>query len=239
MKVESGFDDTVVTTIVLMIMIPGLLGTSVDLTWATTFFIWLTGSAIALGIAVGFPIGKLITSHDGPNARLLTLVTPFLAWITALSIASSPYITSFVAGMSVSWISYEREGYEDALDFWDTLFHLMEATAFVTLGAIVELERLFSLLPVIVTSTLMLFALRPIEVSIFTSKGNLKMRDRLVMSYMALKGLDPAALAVAVAAYVPGIGFLTSVVFGTILLLTIIQSIALFMTGWVEARRRF
>lgn len=48
---------------------------------------------------------------------------------------------------------------------------------------------------------------------------------------MALKGLDPVTLALAVAAYVSHLEFLIPSVFGIVLLLTTIQSVILIIIG--------
>jgi len=79
-------------------------------------------------------------------------------------------------------------------------------------------------LPMIITMVILLLTIRPIEVYIFTLKSNLSLREKVFLSYIALKGLDPTILAIAVTVLVEGTAFIIPLVFGTIVFLTIIQS---------------
>jgi len=231
-KVESGFDDTIVTTVVLMILVPMILSGEANILFAVGYFLWLTGSAIAIGVAVGylfFLISKYIKSEE--INPLITLLAPFVTFIISYYLRSSEYVAAFIAGLTLCRLLLGSKQFSShywkSRTTWDVLFKLFEAMAFITLGALVVISEFIEYLPMVLALTMLLLLVRPMEVAIFSAKSDLKLKDKVFLSYIAMKGIDPTILAIALVVLVPGTDYVIQLIFGTILFLTVIQSLIL------------
>lgn len=251
-KFESGLDDTMVTTLIILILIP--IGLSLEggeavflgnliLSGIASFF-WLTGSAVAIGIGMGYGFSQLYKRID--HKELRTLVNVILPWLT-FTVASLPilyggmslssgYVAVFIAGFVFGRsVLKDEEEYRRIHKIWEYGFHFCEIFCFMILGALVRLDFfLIVLIPAIVITLSIILITRPIELAICTFKTDLKLKDKLFIGYIGLKGLDPAVLAIA--AYqalgtitnphvlISGVGLLIPLTFTVILFVTVGQS---------------
>ena len=216
-KVESGFDDTIVTTLTMMVLIPSFISGFFDPIASAISFGWLTISAIVIGAFSGYVITL------APEIPLRSFVLPLLAWFLSTLIGSSPYVASFVGGMALNWLS--PQDYMESRRAWDAIFYAAEATTFITLGSLVKLGSVFENLAMILVLSLTIMLVRPLEVLLFTVKEELALRDRLAMTFMAMKGVDPVMLAIALLVYT-GHDFLP-VVLGVVASVTTVQLLIL------------
>jgi cell volume regulation protein A len=252
-KFESGLDDTMVTTLIILVCIPIALELEAnpvaDLT-STIFnavgqFFWLTGSAVLIGVVMGFIFVQIYKRIKIKEVRMIAnMILPFLTF-TLASIhwpdpsipISSGFVAVFVAGFVFGRKTLKNEQeYSMVSKIWAYGFGFCEIFTFIILGTLVRPEIFITvLIPSIVIVLSILFITRPLELLTCTCFTKLKRHEKLFIGYIGLKGLDPAVLAIAAfealgglsIALVAGIDLIINLTFTVILLITISQSIIL------------
>ncbi len=252
-KFESGLDDTMVTTLVILICIPIAIQMESNphtplnsIIWSGVFqFFWLTISAIAIGCFVGWVFGGLYKKVRSRALKMsIHIVIPFLiftftnfCWPGTSMPISSGFVAVFIAGLVFGRIILkEKEEYELVNKTWKACFMACEVFTFIVLGALVRPEIFLSVLGPAITIVITILCLtRPIELISCTTITDLKFHEKLFVGYIGLKGLDPAVLAIAsfnalaalTTPLVNGIDLIINLTFTVILLITLIQSIIL------------
>ena len=249
-KFESGLDDTMVTTLILLICIPLALSlenmqtldiTSVILTGILEFT-WYTVSAIIIGLILGYFFCIIYVNIKNKEIRMLVnVILPFLTFViatienpqTGMPI-SSGFVSVFVAGLTFGRGILKNDGeYKSIYKIWEYLFKYCEIFSFMILGPLVQPSAiLIVLLPALAITLTIVFITRPLELGICTYKTDLKLKDKAYIGYIGLKGLDPAVLAIAAFdqlqglsnEHVRGIKYIIPLTFTVILFITLIQS---------------
>ncbi len=231
-KLESGFDDTMVTTLVLMVFLPMLLAGQAlaERIWSSTLYF---GRLSALAIVVGYAGGWVgnrwleVVRDEEPLVQFLysmTLVS--VVFVLGQGIGASGYVAVFILGLAMGRrLLPEREMYRTLCAHWDILFRVGEIAAFLFLGALVDVPALPRLAPAVllVVGTLVLLA-RPWSVTFCTSFTDLSLWERVYVASIALKGLDPAVLSLAVVSALGAHEELIDLTFSVVLLITLVQS---------------
>ncbi|MFV2015133.1 MAG: cation:proton antiporter [Candidatus Heimdallarchaeota archaeon] len=267
-KMESGLDDTMVTTLVLAVFIPmvaawnGGVGNSIiplsdinDWIQGSAIFLWLTVSAVILGVLFGFltySLLVLLNDEDSNIKRLLTIAMAIFAFVFAESflgsifLPSSGYVVVFTQGVIIArkYPKTHRKEYDSVISMWAFAFRLSEIFAFVILGALVNIDAILFgsegniplLIPGLFLTLLLIFITRPIDVSLMTYKTDLTWPEKIYIMFVALKGLDPAVLVIATVAFYQDmldvtidVSYLIDLTFSVIVLMTILQSLILFV----------
>ena len=252
-KFESGLDDTMVTTLIILICIPIALSIentqSFDFTFAIVSgfldFTWYTASAIVIGSIMGYFFCFIYVNIKNKEVRMLVnVILPFITFViatieipqTGMPI-SSGFVSVFVAGLTFGrGILKNKEEYKSIYNIWNYLFKYCEIFSFLILGALVRPSSfVIVLLPAIAITLTIVFITRPLELAICTYKTDLNLKDKAYIGYIGLKGLDPAVLAIAAYdqlnglsnIYIKGIEYIIPLTFTVILFVTLIQSFIL------------
>ena len=255
------------TTLVLAVFIPmvdawngGIGSTAMPLSriddWiqGAGYFIWLTISAVVIGVVFGiatYLVLDLFKDQDQNIKRLLSIAMAFLAFITAevfigyVFLPSSGYVVVFTQGVVIArrLPKTHRKDYDNIMSMWGFAFRLSEIFAFVILGALVDIGAILIgengqvplIIPGIFLALLLIFITRPIDVSIMTYKTDLTWPEKIYIMFVALKGLDPAVLVLATVSFYQNmldvsinVSYLIDLTFCVIVLMTILQSSILF-----------
>ena len=219
-KFESGLDDTMVTTLIILICIP--IAFSIENTQSFDLssviingildFTWYTVSAIVIGSIIGYFFCVIYVNIKSKEVRMLVnVILPFITFViatienpqTGMPI-SSGFVSVFVAGLVFGrGILKNEKEYKSIYKIWDYLFKFCEIFSFMILGALVKPSSfLIVLLPAIAITLTIVFITRPLELGICTYKTDLKLKDKAYIGYIGLKGLDPAVLAIAAFDYI-------------------------------------
>jgi cell volume regulation protein A len=252
-KFESGLDDTMVTTLIILICIPLALSLetspSVDLPLiilnGVLDFLWLSGSAVAIGVGVGYVFYRFYRLIPNKDLRMLAnVILPFLAFTVAsipIPPDNQPISSGFVAVFFCGLI-FGRKVLKEEIDYkpvgkiWGYAFQFCEIFCFMILGVLVQPSMFTTVfLPAIVITLSIIFITRPLQVAVSTLKTDLKFHDKVFISYIGLKGLDPVVLSIAAFSalngltntYVVGYDLLIDLTFTIIMLITVFQSIIL------------
>lgn len=252
-KFESGLDDTMVTTLIMLVCIPiavsfensQVIDLSVVIVEGILDFAWYTFSAILIGLIIGYFFCVFYVNIKNKQIRMLSnVILPFITFVvatiklpnTGLPI-SSGFVAVFVAGLTFGrGILKNKEEYRAIYNIWSYLFQYCEIFSFMILGALVRPSSIKTVfLPAIVITLTIVLITRPLELVICTFKTDLTLKDKAYIGYIGLKGLDPAVLAIAAFdqlgglsnPFIKGIEYIIPLTFSVILFITVIQSIIL------------
>ncbi len=244
-KFEAGLDDTMVTTLVLMIFLPMMLAgqylTTDLLLSGVIHFIRLSVLAVLMGWVGGIAGNWVIHRLSDEDALIKTLGSAGVAaavFLVGQRIGASGYVAVFVLGLVLARKLLGQPAYATLREHWRLVFRLGESATFLMLGALVNVSALGALLPatLFVVGVLLLLA-RPWAVGLCTSFTDLSLREKLHVGTVALKGLDPAVLSIAVVGATGGHGELIDLTFSAILGVAVAQTIALLLQNWFIRRR--
>jgi cell volume regulation protein A len=212
-KFQSGMDDTLVTTVVILICIPiGLMlenPSNISMThiiWiGVGSFFYLTISSVIIGITIGYLIAVLYLKMEKHLGQILIMLFPFLIFqLSNINIAPgyplcSGFVAVFLSGFAFGRTLLKKPAEYQAIHKpWKIGFYICEIYCFVLLGSLVRPE-VFQIvfIPALIISLVIVFITSPLAINVCTLKTGLSIRDRLYLSNIGLKGLDPAVLAIA------------------------------------------
>lgn len=233
---ESGLDDAVVSTLVLLVLAPLLvrgIPTHGAMVGSAASFLWAIISAVALGAGGGVLLQTAVERfrlHAAP-AVLASAFFVGLLYLLGTLLGSSAYVAVFIAGVSVR---YRAEGARWAVPLrpWLAYFAVAEVAAFIPLGAVVHLTDLSRAAgPALVAGATLALLARPLQVSVFGARSGLTWHDRLYLTLIALKGLSPAVLALVVTTETHRYLYLADIVFLVTLIVMLVQGVGLSVFG--------
>lgn len=112
-----------------------------------SFIFWQAGLQFLLitvgGVAVGIFLGHLLViahkkiTHNPVVETALTLLTPFISYLTAEQLHISGILSVVSTGLYISWHSHEIFSYQTrmrARDVWDTLIFVLNGFVFILMG---------------------------------------------------------------------------------------------------------
>jgi CPA1 family monovalent cation:H+ antiporter len=102
-----------------------------------TSFLWVTGGGVACGIVVGFVFARLNRiARDTRILFVLSLLSPYLAYLVAYALATSGVLAVVVAGFLVSWQinRIPPQARVDLFATWDLVIWVLNGLCFLLVG---------------------------------------------------------------------------------------------------------
>lgn len=106
--------------------------------YAAGRFVWAAGGGIGIGLLVGVAM-RWVQSHlDNPPIQItFSLLTPFIAYLTAEQLHASGVLATVAAGIFLGWHSplmLTARTRLQAYAFWETIMFLLNGFVFVVIG---------------------------------------------------------------------------------------------------------
>ncbi|NNJ09796.1 potassium/proton antiporter [Chloroflexales bacterium ZM16-3] len=193
---ESGSNDPM--AVFLTVGLTGLVvGTHGSLIGLGVGFVW----QMALGTVAGYGMGRVITwvvnrmrlSQEGLYP-VLTLALVLLTYSLTAVLGGNGFLAVYLAGIVMNGQNFVHK--RSLMRFHDGVAWLMQIAMFITLGLQVLPSEL---LPVIGTGLLMsaalIFVARPVSVFLSLALMRISVREKLVVSWVGLRGAVPIVLA--------------------------------------------
>jgi potassium/hydrogen antiporter len=236
---ESGSNDpmAVFLTVTLTGLVMGTGGPAYDL--APAFF-W----QMALGTLAGYAMGHVITwavnkmrlGQEGLYP-VLTLSLVLLTYSLTAVLGGNGYLAIYLAGIVMNGRNFVHK--RSLMRFHDGLAWLMQIVMFITLGLQVLPSNL---LPVVGTGLLMaaalIFVARPLSVFLSLALTRFSLREKLVVSWVGLRGAVPIVLATfPLLAGVPHAATIFNIVFFIVISSVLLQGMTIpQVASWLGVR---
>jgi Na+/H+ antiporter len=123
--------------VALQFAIAALESGSFSLSAAAVRFIFVAGGGIGVGLLVGFVVRAVHRRLDDPPVQVIvSLVTPFLAYLAAERLHVSGVLATVAVGIYLGWYSpLVRVGFRlQAFAFWEMIGFLLNGLIFVAIG---------------------------------------------------------------------------------------------------------
>jgi len=169
------------------------------MTYFKEFVLMMLGG-VGAGIILGLAFSKFAKSMAEDYTVLLMLSIALITYAAAEFIGGSGILAVAVCGLIVGDMSFQEK--EDVKRFDDHFSEMLRIAVFTFLGAQVTLAfGMADILPIIIFFIAVVLA-RPIFVNIILGKDrkNYTRQEKFVMSFVAPRGIDAAAMAPIVAA---------------------------------------
>lgn len=175
----------------------------------------VVAGGIVYGMAVAWIIGRIRPLVREPGGQIvLSLVTPFVAYIPAVQLGLSGILATIVVGF---WLGIKGQGVLQPASrltgqvFWEVLVFLLESTLFVLLG--MEIIDVFAAMPrherprLVATALLviavvvllrMLWTLVVVPLLRFRRFETIDVRQRAVMGWAGMRGAITLAIALSI-----------------------------------------
>jgi len=106
--------------------------------YATSRFLWAAAAGIGIGLLVGVAM-RWVQSHldDPPVQITISLLTPFIAYLTAEHLHASGVLATVAAGIFLGWHSplmITARTRLQAYAFWETIVFLLNGFVFIVIG---------------------------------------------------------------------------------------------------------
>ncbi len=218
-------------------------------------FFWLAGSAVGMGLGMGYGFSFIYKKLQNVEFRMianvvLLFLTFFIASLPVLPSnqpLSSGYVAVFIAGFVFGrQMLKNEEEHRCVHKIWIYLFKFCEITYFMILGVLVRPNSFLTVLgPALVLVCSIMIVTRPLQIFTYMAKTDLKVKDKLFIASMGLKGLDPAVLAIAAFEsvgtltnpHVNGVNLLINFTFTLFPLVTVGLSLMLTLLYWKKVSR--
>lgn len=198
---------------------------------------------MALGGAAGYGMGKLTAvlvnrlnlEYEGLYP-VLTLASVMLTYGLAAVVGGNGFLAVYISAMVLGNSDFLHK--RSLIRFHDGMAWLMQIAMFLTLGLQVFPSRLFSVTaPGLAIALFLMFVARPVSVLLLLLGSALNWRERLLVSWVGLRGAAPIVLATfPLLAGISKAGVIFDVVFFIVLTSALIQGASI---GWVAARLGF
>jgi len=198
---------------------------------------------MALGAALGFGIGRgavflvnwLRLEYDGLYP-VLTLALVLLAYAATASLGGNGFLAVYLAGLVMGNKNFIHK--KSLMRFHDGLAWLMQIAMFLTMGLLVFPSRLLPVLgSSLLVSLFLMFVARPASVLAALSVTSMNFRERIMVSWVGLRGAVPIILATfPLLAGVPKAELLFNLVFFIVLTSVLIQGTSIpLVARWLKA----
>lgn len=160
-------------------------------------FLLQMGVGVIIGWLVArlslFLINRLKLGYEGLYPVLMIALV-FLAFASAALLKGSGYLAVYILGLLMSKHDFLHK--RSLIKFFDGGAWLMQIALFVTLGLLVFPSRLTPvILPGVLLSLLLIFIARPLGVFITLIPFKYTLREKVLISWVGLKGAVPIVLA--------------------------------------------
>ncbi|NJM07700.1 potassium/proton antiporter, partial [Candidatus Gracilibacteria bacterium] len=193
---ESGSNDPI--AVFLTMAISGLLLVPESSVWSLipSFILQMVigaGAGYALGRGMVYAVNRLRLNQEGLYP-VLTIALVLLTYGLTTLMRGNGFLAVYIAGIVMNGQSFVHK--RSLMRFHDGLAWLMQIAMFITLGLQVFPSQL---LPVIGSGFLMalilVFVARPLSVFLSLARSKLDTRDKLMVSWVGLRGAVPIVLA--------------------------------------------
>ena len=156
------------------------------------------GVGAVLGISGGYLLTVMFRFRDLVPDGLENVF--ILSWIIALfQISNTISPESGIAAVTIAGMTIGNSKtyiQQDLLEFKEQLTVLMIGMLFILLSADVRIEQIIELgIPGLITVAMLIFLIRPLSVFIGTDKSGLALNQKLLLSWIAPRGIVAAAVA--------------------------------------------
>ena len=156
------------------------------------------GVGAVLGISGGFLLTVMFRFRDLVPDGLENVF--ILSWVIALfQISNTISPESGIAAVTIAGMTIGNSKtyiQQDLLEFKEQLTVLMIGMLFILLSADVRIEQIIALgVPGLITVAMLIFLIRPLSVFIGTDKSGLALNQKLLLSWIAPRGIVAAAVA--------------------------------------------
>lgn len=192
---------------------------------------------LVMGAIMGFAFGKLVVqllkrvrlSNQSLYPIMVLSACVFIFGVTYY-MKGNPYLAVYIGGLIIGNTKFTRK--RQTKSFFDGLTWLAQLVMFLMLGLMVRPPELMSWevwVPCLIISVVMIFVSRPISVFLcMLPFKQYKLQDRLMLSWVGLKGAVPIIFAImCVAENVPYANLLFNVVFACTLVSLLVQGATL------------
>jgi potassium/hydrogen antiporter len=195
-ELESGSNDPMA-----VFLTSAIIGLLVDakvsvLSLLPAFFLEMAiGAAMGYGLgrAIVFIINRMRLEHEGLYP-VLTFALVLLAYSLPSSLHGNGFLAVYVAGVVVGNHKFFHK--RSLIRFHSGLGWLMQIMMFLTLGLLVTPTELIPVIPKgLSASAFLVFVARPASVFLSLSLSSLGWREKLLISWMGLRGAVPIVLA--------------------------------------------
>lgn len=235
LEFESGSNDATAVFLtvgmIALISVPG---------FGATRFSLMFVQQMVVGTALGYGMGKLMIAvvnrieleYEGLYP-VLTLALALLTYALAAVAGGSGFLAVYLAAIVLGSSDFLHR--RSLIRFHDGLAWLMQITMFLTLGLQVFPSRLPSITaPGLLIAAFLMFIARPASVLLVLLRSALSWRERILVSWVGLRGAAPIVLATfPLLAGFASAGLMFDVVFFIVLTSALMQGTSL---GWVAAR---
>ena len=192
---------------------------------------------LVMGAVIGFAFGKLVVqllkrvrlSNQSLYPIMVLSACVFIFGVTYY-LKGNPYLAVYIGGLIIGNTKFTRK--RQTKSFFDGLTWLAQLVMFLMLGLMVRPPQLLSWevwVPCLIISVVMIFVSRPVSVFLcMLPFKQYKAQDRLMLSWVGLKGAVPIIFAImCVAENVPYASLLFNVVFACTLVSLLVQGTSL------------
>ncbi len=154
-----------------------------------------------LGLAIGYIAGKIIISFINRLKLefeglypVLTIALVILTYGLSEQIGGNGFLAVYICGITLGNGNFLRK--KSVILFHDGLAWLMQIVMFISLGLLVFPKQLFAVtLSGLLLSLFLVFIARPLSVHISLFKSKFSFNDKMVISWIGLRGAVPIVLA--------------------------------------------
>lgn len=235
LEFESGSNDPMAVFLTVgmisLITVPGFGSGNLVLMFA---------QQMALGGALGYGMGKLMVQvvnrleleYEGLYPAV-TLALVLLTYSLASVAGGNGFLAVYIAAMVLGNSDFLHK--RSLMRFHDGLAWLMQIAMFLTLGLQVFPSRLPSItLPSLAVASFLMLLARPAAVLLLLLRSSLGWRERVLVSWVGLRGAAPIVLATfPLLAGISKAGLMFDVVFFIVLTSALMQGTSI---GWLSAR---
>lgn len=220
LELESGANDPMayILTITLITVVTGSGDVSGMQIIRSVVVQLVMGSVIGFGFGKGVvELLKQVRFNNESLYPIMVLTACIFIFAVTYFLAGNPYLAVYIGGLIIGNNKFTKK--RQTKSFFDSLTWLSQLVMFLMLGLLVKPHELFSLkvlLPCLIISIVMVLFSRPLSVfmCMLPFRKQFKQRDRLLLSWVGLKGAVPIIFAIlCVANQVPNADLLFNVVF--------------------------
>jgi cell volume regulation protein A len=196
LELESGSNDPMAIFLTMgltmLIMTPGASVVSL-----VPQFVWQMGAGAALGLAAGWLAVKVINhvrlQVDGLYIAL-TIAAMLAAYAGTAILGGNGFLAVYVAGIYMGQQNFVHK--RSLMHMHDGMAWLMQIAMFLTLGLLVFPSQLPAVaVPAMAASLVLMFVARPIAVFLCLAFSRFTWREKLLISWVGLRGSVPIILA--------------------------------------------
>jgi len=237
LELESGSNDPMAVFLTL-----GLIGLLTGKTGSAGDLVPMFVRQMALGAALGYGIGKLMVllvnrlrlEHEGLYP-VLTLSLVLFTYGASTWLGGNGFLAAYLAGLRMGHSDFTHK--RSLMRFHDSVAWLMQIVMFLTLGLQVFPSQLVPIVGVgLLLSLFLMVCARPISVMVTLSFARFSLREKLMVSWVGLRGAVPIILATfPLLAGVPRANLMFNLVFFIVLTSVLLQGTSIpLVARWLK-----